>query len=1005
MNTIRQILLAAVLAGAVLPLGAQTPAGGSTPAAAPASNADGLPFVLNLKSPYQAGAAGTHPGYLGRKTVDGLPFEVNGEAMFSGKNNDARGNSSAKEMRGVQLGRKFEELHLLHSASWREYHGCPVAVIRLHYADGASYDFQIRYGFEVNDWNRLLSEEQEIISDPDTKIIWRGAGVYQGTGRLFKSVLLNPSPDKQVDSLDIISTGSRASYVLAAATVARRDPQREVTSALPLEPDRHFDGVLKVTVVNDKTGDPMPGVDVSPSMSVNGDGVIADPVLTDSNGVAVVKYPADKTSSLGVQVSKAGFAEKTGSWQRDNIPNAETFRLGGVPKIAGVVHDPNGQPAAGIVVQLVGMNGPRNEPIKTDPNGKFELAWNPRQFAGQNNMTSCLLIRDVEHNLAVAQELEEDVTTLDLTLAPALTLAGRAEAGGKPLTNATAQLVFWSGNRGMWLAGLAVTNTPGQYEIPALPPGRRYGVIVSAPGYGQNQNNNLVISTEPGRQELDPVELKPANLKLAGQVLDADDKPVANTYVNMYGEGQPSGNTRADKQGRFHFDQVCEGPVRLSANSENSYGNITAEGGDTNVVLQLGQSYNNSTDSKPHKTHGLITDPSGQPAAGVQLAVFPNNGARWVKTGTNGEYSLTWSLQSWQMQNGGATLVLRDLAHNLAATQELPEETTNLNVKLKPALTLSGQVKNTAGAPVTSAQAGLWLKAGNSYDQLNDQSTVPVDAEGRFEIKCLPPDAHYLVYASAIGYGKSQQQLSPEYESNLVKLEPYILKVADRVIAGQILKEDEKPAAGVNVQLSGEDQPDGNLTTDKQGRFHFQVCEGQIRLFAYSPNGNGNAQTTVEAGDTNIVMTMAANSGSGRQAPSRTALKGGPLPDLASVNLAGDAVPAGTPVLLCLFDAGQRPSRYFIKQLEQQAASLREQKISVLGIQAAITTDEIFNEWKTASPVSFPVGRVTEKSGKTKWAASVPAWPWLILTDASHRVIAEGFPLAELPEQIKKMSK
>jgi hypothetical protein len=37
--------------------------------------------------------------------------------------------------------------------------------------------------------------------------------------------------------------------------------------------------------------------------------------------------------------------------------------------------------------------------------------------------------------------------------------------------------------------------------------------------------------------------------------------------------------------------------------------------------------------------------------------------------------------------------------------------------------------------------------------------------------------------------------------------------------------------------------------------------------------------------------------------------------------------------------------------------------------------------------------------------ASVSALPWLILTDADHRVIAEGFLLDELDAQIKKMAK
>jgi len=239
-----------------------------------------------------------------------------------------------------------------------------------------------------------------------------------------------------------------------------------------------------------------------------------------------------------------------------------------------------------------------------------------------------------------------------------------------------------------------------------------------------------------------------------------------------------------------------------------------------------------------------------------------------------------------------------------------------------------------------------------------------------------------------------------------VELSPFVLKLADRVLAGQVLNENDKPVAGAYVNLSGDGQPNGNMTTDSKGRFHFQVCEGQIRLFANSPQGGGFAQATAEAGDTNVVMNLSSQPGNGlRQTPRRTPLKDSPLPDLAGVNLAGDIAPAGHPVLLCLFDAGQRSSRHIVRQLDEQAAALRRQGVTVLGVQAAVTGDETFNEWKSASPVSFPLGRATEKSEKTKWVSAVPALPWLILADASHRVVAEGFALDELDAQIKKLAK
>ena len=93
-------------------------------------------------------------------------------------------------------------------------------------------------------------------------------------------------------------------------------------------------------------------------------------------------------------------------------------------KISGVVHRPDGTPAAKTSVRLVGGYQSREDGLQTDANGKFEVEWSPRQFGGQGEPTTCLLVRDVEHNLAVAQDLDEDTTNLDLTLAPGLTLVG-----------------------------------------------------------------------------------------------------------------------------------------------------------------------------------------------------------------------------------------------------------------------------------------------------------------------------------------------------------------------------------------------------------------------------------------------------------------------------------------------------------------------------------------------------------------------------------------------------
>jgi len=325
-------------------------------------------------------------------------------------------------------------------------------------------------------------------------------------------------------------------------------------------------------------------------------------------------------------------------------------------------------------------------------------------------------------------------------------------------------------------------------------------------------------------------------------------------------------------------------------------------------------------------------------------------------------------------------------------------------VKLKGAITLAGQVKNATGAAMPGAEIEVEFKSGNTYDTF-DAGAKPVDAEGRYEIKGLPADGQYLVFASARGYGRSQRNVEPDTETNRMELESFELKPANMMIAGQVLSEQDKPLAGVYVNISGEGQPSGSVTTDGKGRFHFQVCEGRISLFANSPQGGSYAQAAVEAGDTNIVMTLGAQTGVARRAPQHASLQGGMLPDLASVNLAADAAPAGKAVLLCLVDIGQRPSRHILHELDQQAAALEQKNVSVAGVQALAVSDETFNDWKTNSPVTIPVGRVVEMSGKNAWATRVSTLPWLVLADASHKVVAEGFSLDELDAQIQKMAK
>jgi len=759
-------------------------------------------------------------------------------------------------------------------------------------------------------------------------------------------------------------------------------------------------GVIEVSVVSEKGRKPESEVRLrvqSPNFRLWSD--------TGDDGVARVRLPAGVFDLLAYQ--HGVWAEKLQVTVEEGETNHVEVEIPAPVKIAGVVRRADGQPAANLEVRILSSYGLVDEKGVTDAAGRFEIEAQRAQHG--MNLNYCVLARDVQNNLVAAKDFEDIPDTLQLTLGPALSFAGRVECEGKPVTNHVVKLLFWIGDSGLHIIDGLATNAavPGSFEIRALPVGRRYGLIVSAPGCGQHSNSQLP-SDEPQRIDLDPIELKPANLKLSGVVLDAEDKPVAGAMVQLHGEPQPSAVTRTDRKGRFTFNQVCDGQAVITATLSGlygaEYGNATAQGGDTNVVVRLGQGMS-QTRGEPRKLAGIVTDPEGKPVADAEVRIYPSNDRGRAKTDTNGRYNLSYYLEQWVLVSGEpACLVVMHRARNLAVAEEIEEGITNLNVQLKPALKLTGRVVNTAEGPITNAQINLWLIAGRTWSSVDD-APVSARSDGTFEITGLPAGPMYMLRASAPGHGVDDQQVDTgESQTNLLELPPLVLKVADKLIAGQVVDENDKPVRNAQVHIyGGEGQPTTSVSTDKNGRFQLKVCEGNAQLHVSSQRGYG--QTVAEAGETNVVIQIMPY-GTARPAPAKSAsMKGKPCPDLADVGIAAEDVPKGKALVICLFDLEQRPSRRSARLLDEQYESLSNKGVAVVAVQTAPVSDEQFQEWRNSSPVHFPVGRVRGKTSSASWATGVKSLPWLILVDVDGKVAAEGFAIDELETKLAELKK
>jgi hypothetical protein len=301
-------------------------------------------LVIDLSRFYKDRLGNDAAGIAHRQILDGLPFHVDGRLVVYGQsqvNWDNRGKPNANaglrypDKTGIPVGRKFAELHLIHATYWPDVEGETIALIRLNYADGTKAELPIIYGAQVRDFQRIRTEESETMSDPDTKIIWRGPGNagFKSTQRAFLSRLMNPSPEKLVVTMDVVSTHHRAAYQLLAATVSQTDFRRAVSRPVPSdEPERHFNDTLTIQVMDEATGLPVRGALVNPYMDVDGPYMVAAPFYTDAAGQGVIRYPKERTQHISMSVEMAGYVSGHAGWAGD-FPATNVVQLEHAPQL------------------------------------------------------------------------------------------------------------------------------------------------------------------------------------------------------------------------------------------------------------------------------------------------------------------------------------------------------------------------------------------------------------------------------------------------------------------------------------------------------------------------------------------------------------------------------------------------------------------------------------------------------------------------------------------------
>lgn len=133
-------------------------------------------------------------------------------------------------------------------------------------------------------------------------------------------------------------------------------------------------------------------------------------------------------------------------------------------------------------------------------------------------------------------------------------------------------------------------------------------------------------------------------------------------------------------------------------------------------------------------------------------------------------------------------------------------------------------------------------------------------------------------------------------------------------------------------------------------------------------------------------------------------LVGKPLPSLAAFDVGPDVESVqGWRLLVCFWSMNQRPSRTCVQTLNARAQTLADRNVGVVLVHAEPIGAEALATWLEQNQIESPVGTNRGDMPALSHTWGVKSLPWLILTDADHEVVAEGFGVDELEAKIEGM--
>lgn len=398
----------------------------------------------------------------GLQNLAGVPFEIGGKVELTGLDEARHGGFHPARVSGIVIGHRATRLHLLHGAAHGGKDGVPLYQLVLRFAGGEQRAFRLAYGVHARNWIRDPDERRSRPDDPESAIVWSnpatGGDSPRGGMRFFKTALLNPLPDREIISAELISFFSKATPIVFALTLEdgpAAHPAVDATERKSIEDavalgDSAYVGELRVRLRHAADGAPVTNAAVNATISDGGPPFYFGEYFTDATGVARVPYPAQHAAELHIQARTPGTTPEMTSLRRTGgaaFPGEIELRLPRGTVGGGLVRGTHGPPVPNASVLLV-----RDQPAA--PGEFIAVAWDRVTTDAAGRWSSSALPADpTGFRLQVSHPGYEPatyaVTASGATSGAFVTrddlLGGKAEIRLKPFLRITGQIVDPSG--------------------------------------------------------------------------------------------------------------------------------------------------------------------------------------------------------------------------------------------------------------------------------------------------------------------------------------------------------------------------------------------------------------------------------------------------------------------------------------------------------------------------------------------------------------------------------